>query len=375
MMQTSVAVPIYTGQDFYVPYFQVKIAGRPQGQEVIGDILSVSYKDNIAEIDSFDITINNWDAEKRAFKYSDDNLFDPGKELELWMGYYGKDPLRLMVRGQITALRPAFPASGGSTLSISGLNVLHKLRTKQESHSYEERTDSEIAEEIGSRLGVDIITDSSPDENRYDFLFQDNQYDIIFLMERARRIGYDLFVVEQGKNGQAGASLLRFGRSIDVRRLTYQLTYGRSLIEFKPDLTTANQVGQVTVRGWDPIKKTKIEKTADRSMIAVKGVGSSGGQSAIEQSFNQRKEIVATKPIESEAEAETLAKRTLEENAKDMLKGSGSTVGLPDLRAGSVVFIDGLGTRFSGRYFVTSSTHAIGDSGYTTQFECRREEL
>jgi phage protein D len=50
-------------------------------------------------------------------------------------------------------------------------------------------------------------------------------------------------------------------------------------------------------------------------------------------------------------------------------------VGLPDLRAGSVVYIDGLGERFSGRYFVTSTTHAISDSGYTTQFECRREEV
>jgi phage protein D len=374
-MATEVAVPIYSGQDFYVPYFQVKIAGRPQGQDVVRDIQQVSYKDNITEIDSFDITINNWDAQTRAYKYSDSDLFDPGKELELWMGYYGKDKLRLMVRGQITALHPSFPSGGGSTLAISGLNVLHKLRTKQESHSYESKTDSEIAEEVADRLGIDIQTDSAPDEKRFDYLFQDNQYDIIFLMERARRIGYDLFVDEQGQNGQAGQPLLRFGRSLQVRQVTYQLTYGRSLIEFKPELTTANQVSEVTVRGWDAVNKKKIEQTAKRSEISVKGVGAAGGQAAIEQSFNQRKEIVATKPIESDAEAKTLALRTLEENAKDMVKGSGSTVGLPDLRAGNVVTIDGLGKRFSGRYFITSSTHAMGDGGYTTQFECRREEL
>jgi phage protein D len=374
-MATEVAVPIYSGQDFYVPYFQVKIAGRPQGQDVVRDIQQVSYKDNITEIDSFDITINNWDAQTRAYKYSDSDLFDPGKELELWMGYYGKDKLRLMVRGQITALHPSFPSGGGSTLAISGLNVLHKLRTKQESHSYESKTDSEIAEEVADRLGIDIQTDSAPDEKRFDYLFQDNQYDIIFLMERARRIGYDLFVDEQGENGQAGQPLLRFGRSLQVRQVTYQLTYGRSLIEFKPELTTANQVSEVTVRGWDAVNKKKIEQTAKRSEISVKGVGAAGGQAAIEQSFNQRKEIVATKPIESDAEAKTLALRTLEENAKDMVKGSGSTVGLPDLRAGNVVTIDGLGKRFSGRYFITSSTHAMGDGGYTTQFECRREEL
>jgi len=65
----------------------------------------------------------------------------------------------------------------------------------------------------------------------------------------------------------------------------------------------------------------------------------------------------------------------LEGIAKEMVKGNGSVAGLPDIRAGTVLMIDGLGDRFSGRYFVVSTTHAIGDSGYTTQFECRREEL
>jgi phage protein D len=196
----------------------VKVAGRPLGQDVVRDILQVSYKHNIQEIDSFDITINNWDAETRDFKYSDGDLFDPGKELALWMGYYGKDRLRLMVRGQITALRLVFPASGGSTLSISGLNVLHKLRTKQESHSYVGMTDSQMGTQVASRLAVAIKTDSAPDEKPYDFIFQDNQYDIIFLMERARRVGYDLFVEEQGQNGQAAQPVLRFGRSLNCAK-------------------------------------------------------------------------------------------------------------------------------------------------------------
>lgn len=374
-MAESAAIPIHRGQDFYVPYFQVKIAGRPQGQDVIRDILQVTYKDNIKELDSFEISINNWDAETRAFKYSDDTLFDPGKEIELWMGYYGKDSLRLMLRGQITALRPAFPAGGGSTLAISGLNTLHKLRKEQRSQAYEKMTDTEIAEQIANNLGIEPETNPAPNEERIDYLLQDNQYDIIFLMERARRLGYALFIKENGQDGKAQAPKLFFGLSTHVRRPTYELRYGRSLIDFKPDLTTANQVGEVTVRGWDQLKKEKIEYTAKRSEIAVKGVGKAGGQEAIEQAFKQRKEIVATKPIQTKEEAKTLAIRTLEENAKDMVKASGSTVGLPDLRAGNVIQIEGAGLRFSGRYFVTATTHSIGDSGYTTQFECRREEV
>jgi phage protein D len=371
---------IAAGRDFYVPYFQVKIAGRPPGLDVIRDILQVSYKDNITEIDSFEITINNWDAGARAYKYSDSELFDPGKELELWMGYYGKDPLRLMIKGQITALRPAFPASGPSTLAISGLNVLHKLRTEKVTFAYKGATDNDtvsdkqIAQQIATRLGVTIQIDPEADQNKYQYILQEDQYDIIFLMERARRIGFDLFVEEQGQNGQAGQTVISFKRSDNVRKVTYQLEYGGSLIDFKPDLTTANQVGEVTVRGWDTVNKKKIEATAKRSEIKVKGVGSAGNQETIEQSFKQRKEIVATKPIESEAEAKTLALSTLEAIAKDMVKGSGSTVGLTDLRAGSVIQLDGMGQRFSGKYFVTGTTHAIGESGYTTQFECRREE-
>ncbi|MFO7664330.1 MAG: hypothetical protein R6X18_17295, partial [Chloroflexota bacterium] len=237
-------IAIYEGQDFYVPYFEVKLQGRPQGQDVIRDILQVSYKDNIEELDNFEITINNWDAARRAFKYSDQMLFDPGKEVELWMGYYGGDRLRLMIKGEITALKPTFPAGGQPTLSINGLNLLHRLRGKQESHTYEKMNDSQIAKQIGNRLGLDVDTDETAEQTEtiYQYLFQDNKYDIIFLMERAHRIGYDLFVEEEGKNGRSGASRLYFGPSVNVRRVTYRLTYGRSLIQFQPNLTTANQV-------------------------------------------------------------------------------------------------------------------------------------
>jgi phage protein D len=366
---TTPSVPIYQDQDFYVPAFEMKLQGRPQGQDVIKDVLSVTYKDNIQEFDSFDIVINNWDAATRDFKYCDAKLFDPGKEIELWMGYYGK--LRMMLKGQITSLRPAFPAAGGSTLTISGLNTMYKLRTKQESHIYEKKTDSQVAKEIGTRLGLDFEAQEQGEE-AFNYLIQDNQYDIIFLMARARRIGYDIYVDEPPKGGKPK---LTFKKSTDVRRTAYQLSYGKSLIEFQPELTTNNQVGKVIVRGWDPIQKKKIEYTATRQEIVTKGVGQKGGQADIDNSFKDKAEVVATKPVESENEAKILAKQILEGIAKDMVKGTGSTVGLPDLRAGVVLNIDGLGDRFSGRYFVTASTHTIADSGYTTQFECRREEL
>jgi uncharacterized protein len=364
----TAAIPLYQGQDFYVPAFEVKLANRPAGQEVIRDIMSVTYKDSVADVDSFELTINNWDAETLAFKYSDLRLFDPGKQLDLSIGYQGQ--LRKVITGEITSLRPTFPSGGGSTLAVSGLNVLHRFRTKQESHSYLNKTDSQVAKEIAGRLKVDIDAPGRSDEPRFRYLLQNNQYDIMFLMERARRIGYEITVVE----GSAKPKL-KYQPSTATSRPTYRLSYGKSLIEFQPELTTANQVGKVTVRGWDNVKKQKIEYTATRSEIRTKGVGGKGGQKEIDKAIAGKVEVVATKPVESQAEARKLAIEILDGIAKEMVKGRGSVPGLPDIRAGTVLEIDGLGDRFSGRYYVTGTTHTIGGGGYTTQFDCRREEV
>ncbi|HEX6322440.1 MAG TPA: hypothetical protein VFZ36_01840, partial [Vicinamibacterales bacterium] len=59
---------------------------------------------------------------------------------------------------------------------------------------------------------------------------------------------------------------------------------------------------------------------------------------------------------------------------KQLVEASGTTVGLPNLRAGQRVRIVGLGARFSGTYFVIKTTHTINNSGYVTKFTARREE-
>ena len=371
---TAQRTPIYQGQDFFVPAFQVMVGSRRLTQEEVFDITQVSYKDSMDQVDSFEITINNWDARTRTFKYSDGELFDPGKRVSLAMGYRGATPLRVMLTGEITSLRPTFPAGGQPTLAISGLSLLHRLRTKQQSQVYTNKTDSQMAREVAGRLGIPIDTPSESGEQPYPYVLQANQYDALFLMQRAHRAGYDIFVKEEDAAGQPAPSRLYFGRSTGVKRKTYTLDYGSSLTEFQPTLTTANQVGSVTVRAWDAVHKRLIEGKATRSGLETKGVGAQGGQSAIEQSFNQREEIIADHPVANQAEADRLARETLENIAKDMVKATASTVGLPELRAGSLIYVTGVGERFSGWYFVTGTTHTIGDSGYTTQFECRREE-
>jgi phage protein D len=286
------------------------------------------------------------------------------------MGY--KDDTTVMVQGKITRLSPTFPAGGQPTLAISGVGPRHDLRGKQESHVYEDMTDTEVAKKIAGRLGVQLSTDpeSSSKEERFAYLVQDNQFDIVFLKERARRIGYEVYIdpASEGKK-------IYFGPSTKRNRPEFELVYGKSLIQFSPNLDASNQVYKVKVIGSDPIKKEPIEKTVTRSDISVTGLGCPSLRKKLEKAFKKKEEVVSDASVNSVQEATTLARELLQKNAKQMVTASGSTVGVPELRAGTVLRIGGLDECFNGRYFVTGTTHSIGGKGYTTKFDCRLEEI
>ena len=391
---------------FYVPQFEIKIEGAGLPRNVLRDVTQVTYNDNIKEIDSFELTVNNWDPTTQDFKYvgsetaerlarqtGDDRrlrLFEPcNKEVEVWMGYLGD--LRLMLKGTFTTMEPNFPASGAPTLTVRGLNVLHQLRRKQYSTTWGDKRDSEIAKNIATLIDKDlgskhkrfplpivINENAMGHEKQLPYVAQKNQYDIEFLLTRALRLGYVVFVREgnpKARNLDERKQHLYFGPSDGnfpgQRDITFKLKWGISLIDFKPTLTMANQVRSVTVNGWDRAKKKAF---AGKATLDDKELKINVDLHEVLKNCDPREEIVIDKPVHSEKEAKQLAQAILKDRHKEMVKASGTCVGLPDLRAGRKVIIDGLGSRFSGTYFITKTTHSINDSGYVTKFDARREQ-
>ncbi len=391
---------------FYVPQFEVKIQGAGLPRDVLRDVTQLTYNDNIKEIDSFEVTVNNWDPETRDFKYvgsetaerlarktGDDRrlrLFEPcNKEVEVWMGYLGD--LRLMLKGTFTTMEPNFPASGAPTLVVRGLNVLHQLRRKQYSTTWGDKRDSEVAKNIATLIDTDlgknhkrfplpiVINEKAMGlEERLPYVAQKNQYDIDFLLTRALRLGYVVFVREgdrKARNLDERKQHLYFGPSDGTvpgqRDVTFKLKWGISLIDFKPTLTMANQVRSVTVNGWDRAKKKAI---TGKATLDDKELNINVDLHEVLKECDPREEIVVDKPVHSAKEAKLLAQAILKDRHKEMVKASGTCIGLPDLRAGKKVEIDGLGSRFNGTYFITKSTHSISDSGYITKFDARREQ-
>lgn len=370
-MTNATQAPGLPNTDYYAPNFRVEIEGEELDPQTHGDILDLKVvmdKDNMA---SFDFTVNNWDDKTVAFKYSDSHTFDVGKQVHIMMGY--ADRMLSMVSGQIASMTPRFVEGQASTLTVSGQDGMALLRDSQpedgETIQYLQKADWEIAQAIAERHGLNF--EATREGEVHAEVIQRNQDDARFLMERAKRIDFDCFIVT---DPQSNESTLNFVRPPDGREAgpirSYQFVWGQSLISFTPTISLSRQVSRVTVRGWDDRSKQAIVATATAEDLPETGSGSSGPQ-VVADSMPRRQEVVVDSPVASIEEARELAASILRERAYEFITGVGRCIGLADLRCGDNIELQRLG-RFSGTYYVKKVSHSIGGSGYMTEFEARR---
>ncbi len=377
---------------FHIPTFKVKIAGAGLPDDVLRDISELTYRDSLTELDQFELTVNNWDADKRRFKYIGSEeaadltssapdkalyrLFEPcSKRVIVQMGYLGATVE--MMQANFTTMESRFPNSGAPTLTVRGLNVFHKLRNKKYTTAWENKTPSQIARNIaaladgGKRrfpVPIKVVPGTENGEQQIPYLTQTSQFDIDFLLNFARQHGYELSLVGKDRDER-----LEFGRASEARLpVNYQLDWGRALVDFTPTLTTAGQFKSVTVRGWDRTRQKPIEEKVAHDDPELRKLNAKFGEMVTQ--CDPKEEQVVDLPVFSKADARRRALALMRDNSARMVRASGSTVGLPELRAGTRIRIGNLGARLSGDYLVTKTTHTIGDSGYTTRFECRMED-
>ncbi len=105
-------------------------------------------------------------------------------------------------------------------------------------------------------LGLAIDVNPSPNEKPNQVVYMKTKYDIDFLMELAKSNGYQIYLEDENDT-----PTLFFGQSEDLGKPVYQLEWGKSLISFRPTLSTSDQVGQVDVRGWDRKANRQIEES------------------------------------------------------------------------------------------------------------------
>lgn len=382
--------PEIADPDRYAPEFEVVIDGLQADPTTKNDILDLKVHRDIDEMSGFDLELNNWDDVTLKFKHSDSEKLQIGTRVSVRLGY--ADKLLTVATGTISSLSPKFPDGASPTVSITGVDGMLALKdrkpTKEEDKNFVQKTDWQIAEIIARRNKLAFRT--THEGPIHDLVVQKNQSDAQFLMERAKRIDFDCYILPDPKTGEQTLYFIkptdgRDSRPIRLFRLAYSpgLATGPTaqppglvpnLIDFTPTMTISNQVSKLTVLGWDPVKAQPIEYTATAKDLPG-GQNSADGQSgpeAAEGAAGARQEVVVDAPVLSQEEAKELAIALLRERAYEFITATGRVAGLPELRPGDNLEIFGLGKRFSGTYFVKKVEHALNTSGFFTTFTGRR---
>jgi len=345
--------------DIYVPTFTMTVGGVPLPAPLAKTVMEISVTQLPDLPDSFHFRLND-----PTLKLIDaqTGIFTEGARVEISMGFVGNT--KTLIVGEISALTADFPDSGPATLEAEGFDFLHRLTRGTFYRRFDGPdpntglSDGQIVTQIASEMGLTPeVDDPGP---RTAARVQANVRNLDFLKELAKLDNYYLWV-----DGQT----LHFKQARPApANLT--LDWGKTLRSFSPRLTTAGQVNSVQVRGWDPVQKQEFSATADRSDASAASLSATGRAQLALGSGGQSQLTISDPSIATAAEAQAYAEAILSGEQQAMITGHGTSVGQPDMEAGSILVLNGVG-RFSGSYVVQQAVHTLGAGGYQTSFEVR----
>ncbi|MDY6918301.1 MAG: VgrG-related protein [Chloroflexota bacterium] len=328
----------------------LRIDGSDVSDDVMANLISVEVDDNLNLPDTFTIHVRD-----PRLEWVDSDTFSLGKSVEI-SARNGSRAMKL-IEGEITAVEPRISRDALPTLTVRGYDKCHRLHREKKTCSFNQVTDSDIATSIARQVGMRANVDTTREV--YDYVVQDNQTDWEFLWERANGIGFRVFV--EGDE-------LNFRRAPETTEVP-TLEWGDNLIEFHPRLNSSEQVGEVIVRGWDPVEKQEIVGRASRPEDTPEtGIREQGGESA-ERAFGVAgREVIQDRPVATQAEADALAQAICNEIGHSFISAEGVCTGSPAVQAGAVVELRNVGNRFGGRYRVNHALHRYDAEGFSTEF-------
>lgn len=272
-----------------------------------------------------------------------------------------------LLQGEITALEAEFDTGGTFTI-IRGYDQTHRLFRDRQTHSYLQITASDIATEVAQRHGFTIgRVDATP--TVFAHVCQAGQTDWELLSGLARDSGCEISIRDgsfsfSAPNTASDAPDASEGGA-EADALVIQL--GRDLLRFRSVLTSAQQAGEVEVRGWDVATKQALIATEPAATRTVDLPTVTPADLA--KTFGDITHVSTDVPYRSQAEVDEAAKALAEELAGAFAEFEGVARGNPQIRAGAPITVDGLGVPFDGKYTVTTSRHRFDPgTGYTTAF-------
>ncbi|TMF86727.1 MAG: VgrG-related protein [Chloroflexi bacterium] len=271
-----------------------------------------------------------------------------------------------LIKGELTGFEADYGATRLRTV-LRGYDKSHRLHRGRRTETYKNVTDSDIARTVANRASLTIGQIDST-SGTFEHVSQANQSDWDFLKSRAREIGYEL-AMEDGKfyfRQPVHASGAPQAGNYQNNSNPLQLVFGDDLMEFRPRVSSAEQVKDVKVRGWDPDQKQAVIGSANAGTVAADSLRAN--PAGLANNFGGPTFTAVDRPLPEQAQVDGAAASIAELISSAFAEADGMANGNPKLRAGSTVSIGVVGNEFSGKYTLTSTRHVFGEQGYRTHF-------
>ncbi|MGA8248452.1 MAG: VgrG-related protein, partial [Nocardioides sp.] len=178
-----------------------------------------------------------------------------------------KSPVPLMT-GEVTALQSEFD-TGGTFVVLRGYDAAHRLFRGRRTEAYNQMTASDIALKVAQRAGLQNgqVTSTT---TVYEHVPQAGTSDWDLMQRLAADVGFDV-TVRDGRFGfgppATAAGAPPAGGAQNTNPLVLKL--GADLLRFRAVVTSAEQVKEVEVRGWDTATKQALTATKQATTTSV----------------------------------------------------------------------------------------------------------
>lgn len=269
-----------------------------------------------------------------------------------------------LITGEITAFEAEFDSTGTFTV-IRGYDPAHRLFRGRRTESYVQATASDVATTIARRAGL-RIGEVSATTTVHAHISQAGETDWELLDRLARESEREV-AVRDGAFSFTNPVAAESGPASPTGTGPLILKLGRDLLRFRSVLSSAEQVAEVEVRGWDVATKQPLTATATPTASGVELATVTATDLA--HPFGDPVHSSGEVPYRTQAEVDGAVTVLAEEIAGTFAEFEGTARGNPALRAGAAIRVDELGAPFDGQYAITRSRHSYDPvTGYTTTF-------
>lgn len=339
----------------------------PEGQtarrvDLSDKILSLIYEESEHQADKLVLSVDNWDLTN-----FDDLTWKKGNLLEVSWGYQGDmTPTRQVVIQKVTGFQ-VLAVEAHSTAVL--MNKLARCRT------FEHMTRSDVVRKLAQDNGYGPTRQDIEDtQHVLPIITQARLTDAQLIRRLATQEGFEFYVDIDGLHfhkrrlGQRPCRVLRWFTPPEVGEVL--------ALNIDNDVTA--KPGAFSVRGRDPIGKTDIQErgsnaTTQRDSLApvIEIVDPETGATRLERRNVSEDIRPSAQPTSATAKREADARYRQTQHLTVEL--SATVIGDPGLLAKTVVEIQGISQRLSGKYYLREAKHKVDGSGFTIELKCLRD--